>query len=105
MLAGDDQACYVCDIGHENRVHFTGDVCEHIVVDGPGICAGSRDDHSGTVFLRQVSNLVVIDPMIVCANRIGDHMIYHSREVFRMPPWIDVHRPEDPFPNTCPLVS
>lgn len=50
-----------------------------------GYSTGPGDNHPGLVFARKVTDLVIVDPMIVVPYRVWNHVINLARKVLRMP--------------------
>ena len=79
-----DQPRDVRHVGDDRRADGATDVAHALEVEDAGIGAGADHDHLRLVLVRQPLELVVVDPLIVLADAVGDDRVELAGEVERM---------------------
>ncbi len=67
---------------HDNVcAHSRADCCDTFEVNFPRIGTGSRDDHFRPMFVSKACHGVVVDPLIVAPDTVGDAVIELARKI------------------------
>ena len=85
MNLGGHQPGKVGHVGDHRRLDRAGDRAETFEVEHARVGAGADHDHLRLVFVSEPLELLVVDPLIVFANAVGNDVIELAREVQRMP--------------------
>ena len=81
VQARGDQSRDMGDITHDHRSDLVGGLPESGEVDRPGVGAGTDNDHLGTMLLRQVHHLVVIDRFRLPVDTVGNDFVVFTGEI------------------------
>lgn len=83
MRSTRHEAGEVRDVEHHVRPDFVGDLLERLGLDASRIARGARHDHARAVLVREATNFIKVDALIVDAHFVRTEVVEDAACVHR----------------------